>query len=25
VIILHAKFEVSGLNRSRDMQGVPKF
>jgi len=25
VIILHAKFEVSSLNRSRDMEGVPKF
>jgi len=22
---LHAKFEVSSFNRSRDMEGVPKF
>jgi len=22
---LHAKFEVSGFNRSLDMEGVPKF
>jgi len=22
---LYAKFEVSSLNRSRDMEGVPKF